>query len=56
MPKPLPKETRNSFMRHCVPQVMEEDKCTNEQAVGKCEGIFTYNMKKKSGMMMNENK
>jgi hypothetical protein len=41
MPKPMAGEPRNEYMSRCVPEVMKEG-LTQEQAVGKCEGMFSH--------------
>jgi ClpP class serine protease len=47
MPQVKPGESRNAYMARCVPEVMKEGK-TNEQAVGKCEGMYHYHHTHKS--------
>lgn len=39
MPKPTPGEGRNAYISRCIHEVMGEG-ATNEQAVGKCEGMW----------------
>ena len=41
MPAVRPKESRNDYVSRCVPYVMKEEGLTQEQAVGKCEGMYT---------------
>lgn len=45
MPKPNPKESRNEFVKRCIPIVMEEGS-DQKAAVGKCEGMYTQHQKK----------
>jgi hypothetical protein len=45
MPKPNSGESRNDFVKRCVPIVMSEG-TDQDAAVGKCEGI--YNSVRKS--------
>lgn len=46
MPQPNENEDRSSYIGRCVKEVMAEGKLTNEQAVGKCEGMFDSYHKK----------
>ena len=50
MPKVRKGEGRNKYVGRCVPEVMKEGK-TQEQAVGKCEGMYSgkWGLKKKGG-------
>lgn len=44
MPAVMKGESRSDYMSRCVPMVIKEGK-TNEQAVGKCEGMFSQHVK-----------
>lgn len=41
MPTPHKGESRSDFVKRCIPIVMKEG-ATQEQAVGKCEGMYTH--------------
>lgn len=45
MPKVISGETRDEFVARCVPRVMNEG-LTQDQAVGKCEGIYDSSVNK----------
>ena len=47
MPRVLPNESRSHYLARCIPIVMSEGK-TQEQAIGKCEGMFDAARKKDS--------
>jgi len=45
MPAVRPKESRNDYVSRCVPYVMKEEGLTQEQAVGKCFGLYDQHRK-----------
>ena len=45
MPSVLKGEKRNHYVSRAIPLLMQEG-LTQRQAVGKAEGLFTYNKKK----------
>jgi len=47
MPTPKKGESRNDFVSRCIRQLRREGKHEQKAIVGKCEGIFDYNIKKK---------
>ena len=52
MPKPLPKETRSHFVSRGMkdPEFLKTMKGkTQDQKIGRLEGIYTYHEKKKRG-------
>jgi len=44
MPSVNPNESRSDYVARCIPVVMKEGH-TKEQAVGKCEGMYTSHKK-----------
>jgi hypothetical protein len=46
MPNVNPKESLNDYMSRCIPVVMKEGK-TQDQAKGKCYGMYKQSKKKK---------
>jgi hypothetical protein len=47
MPRPRPGEKRNSFVSRAIKAIMAEGGHTQEQAVGKAEGMFEFYSKKR---------
>jgi len=41
MPAVKPNESRNDYVSRCIPYVIKNEGATQEQAVGKCEGMYT---------------
>ena len=54
MPTPNENESRDDYMKRCVPQVMGEG-LTQEQAVGKCEGMFDQHLHKRHATRTSKN-
>ena len=48
MPQPMKHESRNSYMKRCMKEVMAEGGHTQSSAVGKCLGMFNYYTAKKT--------
>lgn len=45
MPTPKKGESRNDYMKRCIP-IMHAEGTMGQAAIGKCEGMFTAHMKK----------
>lgn len=49
MPKPKKGETRNQFVARAIKMIMKEEGCTQKQAIGKAEGMYSFYKKNKRG-------
>lgn len=47
MPKPRQGESRGKFMQRCIPMLVSEEGLPQNQAIGKCGGIFDENKERK---------
>lgn len=50
MPKPKDKETKEEFMKRCIPELINEGK-EQDQAIAICNSIFDRTQKIKNGIM-----
>ena len=47
-------ESRKNYVARCIPYVVEHEGLTQEQAVGKCEGLYNEHEKKEKSSLDNE--
>jgi hypothetical protein len=46
MPEINAGESRESYVKRCVPYVVKNEGLTSHQALGKCEGMYDQHLKK----------
>ena len=53
MPAKKPGESRSDYLKRCIP-IAKGEGLTNEQAVGKCEGLYDSAVKKHKKTMVDD--
>jgi hypothetical protein len=48
MPTPNAGESKSDYISRCIPYVIKEEGASQDQAVGKCYGLWKYFQKKKN--------